>query len=282
MKISGIFFAIVIIAFLLPFMVVKCGDTKLATFTGFKLVTGGEVKAPAMDNMMKGLGDAFNMDNTTQEAQEDEQEAKGEKVKPNAFAIIALLMAVIGLITALIMSQEKYIIPLVVAIVGFIAMLLIKSGVSGDMSAAGSKEVADMIKIKMQFGYFLALLAFIGAAVFAYLAGKNKKLISQEQISNIIPDKVENAFDKAKDSVIAAGSEAWNKVEETVEKAKTKIDDANLEEKFDSMVDKAKEKLDEANIGGKIGEMVDKAKDKIEDVVDKAKDVVGPDDTKKG
>ncbi len=242
MKISGIFFAIVIIAFLLPFMVVKCGDTKIASFSGFKLVTGGKVETPAMDNMMQGLGDAFKSagDLAGTEEAEETKEAKAEKVKPNFFAIIALLAAIVGLVTAFVMDQKKYILPLVMGVVGFIALLLIRSGLSSSW-AADSKELAGMIKVNLQFGYFLALLAFIGAAVFAWLAGKNKSAMVEQRISDMIPDKVEDTFDKAKDTVTAAGAAAWDKVEDTVDKVKDKIEDAKLDEKIEDAVDKAKD-----------------------------------------
>ncbi|MCB5261381.1 MAG: hypothetical protein LHW64_03265 [Candidatus Cloacimonetes bacterium] len=57
MKISGIFFAIVILAFLMPFMVVKCADTTIVSLSGLKMVTGGKIQSPVMDDMQKGLID---------------------------------------------------------------------------------------------------------------------------------------------------------------------------------------------------------------------------------
>jgi len=278
-KISGVFFAIVLLAFLLPFVVVKCGDTKLATFSGYKLVTGGKIETPAMDNMMKGLGNAFDVADQAK-TQEEEKEAESQGVKPNAMVIIALLAAIVGLVTAFALDNKKYMAPLLAAVVGFIALLFIKAGMSGDMSGV-DKQTADMIKVNLQFGYFLSLLAFIGAAVFAWMAGKNKTVLTKEQVSNIIPDKVENAFDKAKESVTTAGAGLAGKIDEAVDKAKEKLDEANLGDKFDNLVDKAKEKIDEAKLGEKVGDLTDKIKEKVEDVVDKAKDAIGPDEEKK-
>lgn len=105
-------------------------------------------------------------------------------MKPNIFAVLALLMAVGGLIAAFTIGKNRFIVPLVLAILGLLSLLLIKTVFSG-MKDAG--EYDSYIKIKPQFGYFLAIIGFIAAAVTAFLAGKKKLIPSEPQFSNYVP-----------------------------------------------------------------------------------------------
>ncbi|HRY83241.1 MAG TPA: hypothetical protein P5533_01265 [Candidatus Cloacimonadota bacterium] len=290
MKISGVFFCIVIIAFLLPFMVVKCGDTKIASVSGLKLATGGNISLDYMDKMAESTKALTDMAKSLPGAEESPEaepakEEKSEKLKPNIWALLALLMGIGGLITSLLLPKNSYIIPLILAVGGIIALFLIKSGVKSGMNlpAEGGAQFADMIKVQAQIGYYLAFLGFIGAGVLAFLTGRNSPYVSQENISRFIPDSVENAFDKAKDTVTAAGAVVADKMDdvvdkgkEYVEKGKDFIEDAKLDEKLDDIVDKGKDLLEKANLDEKFSGVVEK----VEDTVEKVKDFVDTDDTK--
>lgn len=177
MKISGIGFAIVLIAFLMPFLVVKCADTKIVSLTGLKIATGGEVRSPVMESMTQAadeLSETFETEDTEGAEAKEKEEAEGSKLKINIFALIGLLAAIGGLIAALVVGRDRFIVPLAIAIVGVIALLLIKVGMQGSMDMDDSGEYSAMIKIEYQFGYFLAWLGFIIAGVVAYLAGTGK------------------------------------------------------------------------------------------------------------
>jgi len=258
-KISGIFFAIVIIAFLLPFMVVRCGEQDIASISGLKMATGGKVELKAMEDMTKGLADAMQI--VAPEAEADgeateAEEAETRPMKPSFLAIIALLAAIAGLVTALIMDQRSFIVPLVLAIIGFLALLLVRGGVTKQVIGSAGGELAGLITIKMQFGYYLALFSFLVAGILAFLAGRKTPLLTQEQISNVIPDKMENAFDKAKDTVTQAGTSVAGAVGGAYDKLKDKIEDADLDEKY--------------------GHAVEDANEKVEETVEKVKDTTGP------
>lgn len=291
MKISGVFFCIVIIAFLLPFMVVKCGDTKIASVSGLKLATGGNLSLDYMDKMAestKALTDmakALPGAETAPEAEEPAKETKQEKLKPNIWALLSLLLGIGGLLTSLLLPKKSYIIPLVMAVAGIITLLLIKNGLKAnmDLSSAGSDQIADMIKVQAQIGYYLAFLGFIGAGVLAFLTGRNSPYVSQENISRIIPDSVENAYGKAKETVVAAGAVVAEKMDDVVDKGKDLLDKTNLDEKLEGVldkgqeyIDKGKDLLEKANLDEKLSGVVEK----VEDTVEKVKDFGDTDDTK--
>lgn len=235
-------------------MLVTCSGTEIAKVSGFKLAFGGKVKSEFMDNM-EDFGNQLNPQNIlgtevetaeASESEDQEVEAKEEKeqgIKLNFFAFLALLLAVIGLITALILGKDMYIVPLALAVIGFLAMLFIKSVVKGSMKVPTTPQVADVIKIKYQFGYYLALLGFIAAAVAAFFAGSKKAEYAREQFSNVIPDKVEDAFDKAKASVTEAGTNVIDKAEDAYDKVKDTVvaAGASVIDKVDDTIDKVKD-----------------------------------------
>lgn len=171
MKISGVFFAIVILAFLLPFVVVKCGDTKLMTINGVKLVTGGTLEKET-DAMVKklsgGLGGMLSTDNM------DMSELKDNPMKPSIFAILAILMAVVGLITAFVLPADKKIIPALAGLLGLVFLVVIMVGAKSEfpknMGGGEMAQIADMIKVTMGLGFWLALIGFLVAAVTAFLS----------------------------------------------------------------------------------------------------------------
>lgn len=276
-KTSGIFFAIIIILFLLPFTVVNFNGEKLDSLNGYQMALGSKVKAPSVEQIGKVMG----IDLTQFGAMVDPNLLNPEPipVKAKPMVLIPLVLAILGLLTALFMSAKSYIVPLALAVLGFILMLF-KGGASFQLSNLNANQL-EYFQSGNTLWYWLTLLGFLLAAIFAYLAGR-KSPITKEQISNIIPDKVENAFGKAKDSVTAAGAAALNKADDLYDKAKEKVEDtydkakdtierANLDDKLDNVLDKAKEKIDTT---------YDKVKDKVEDTVDKVKDLVDDDTTK--
>lgn len=263
MKISGVFFCIVVIAFLLPFMVVKCGDTKIASVSGLKLATGGNISLDYMDKLgestkaLTDMAEALPGAEAVPEA-EPVKDDKNEKLKPNIWALLALLMGIGGLLTSVLLPKKLYLVPLAMAVVGIITMLLIKNGLKSGMSmpSEGGAQFADMIKVQAQIGYYLAFLGFIGAGVLAFLTGRNSPYVSPENISRIIPDSVEHAYGQAKETVSAGAATFVDKLDDVVDHGKGIVEDAKLDEKFGQVVDK------------------------VEDTIEKVKDIADPDEPK--
>lgn len=264
MKISGIFFAIVILAFFLPFMVVKCADQNMATVSGFKLAFGGKVNTEKFEDMTEGITstfedmtDEFSEEDAEKLAEEDleiETEADEQgKLKVNGWALIALIAAVVGLITALIMNAGSYIIPFIAAVVGFIAMLFIKAGLMAQIEIP--KEAANMIKVSPRWGWWVALFGFIIAGILAFIYGSKKGAKYKEQISKVIPDEVEGAANKFGDSVESTGAGVAGAVGGAYDKVKDKIEESEVDDKLRDTVEKAKDKFDDT---------VDKVKDRLD------------------
>lgn len=254
MKISGILFCIVILAFLLPFWQ-KTYD--LGPLSGLLDTTK---LVPESLSGFQALGHTW----------------------------LVLLIAIIGAIVSFALPRKYYIVPIILAILGFIVLLLTKGTFKSPLDNSLAQLGDIGIKIGRQFGYYLALLGFLITAIVAFFGGR-QNVLTKEQISNFIPDKMENAFDKAKSTVTAAGASVLDKVDNVYDKAKEKIDNANLDDKFDNIVDKVKDKIDKANldekfdqIASKVDNAYDKAKEKIDETVDKVKDYVDNDDSKKG
>jgi hypothetical protein len=290
-KISGIFFAIVILAFFLPFMVVKCADQDMASVSGFKLAFGGKVNTEKFDDMVDGMSSSFS-DFTDHYSEEDMEELAEEdlemqteadekdKLKVNGWALIALLAAVAGLISALIMNVGSYMIPLIAAIVGFITMLFIKAGLMAQMKMP-MQEAADMIKVSPRWGWWVALIGFIIAGILAFIYGSKKGAKYKEQISKVIPDEVEGAVNRFGDSVEKAGAGVAGAVGGAYDKVKDKIEESDIDDKFRDTVDKAKDKFDDTvnKVRDRFdrddaGEKVEEAKEKVDEIAQDFKEKV--------
>jgi hypothetical protein len=274
-KISGIFFAIVLLAFLLPFMVVKCQDQPIAKMSGYKIAFGGNVKTEtaeeiigAMNESVEGLknfadtlGAQVEEEEAAKEAEETEKPA-GEKMKPVFWGILAILAAIAGLVTALILGKGMYVVPLVCAVIGFISLIFLPGAVKAQVLKDAANMPGISLKVSTMFAYWLSLLAFLAAAVTAWLANRKEPLITKEQVSNIVPDKLEDALDKAKDTISTAGMGAAGAVEDAFDKVKEAVQDADLDQKLDNLTDTVKEKVDETI--DKVKDALDKDEDKPE------------------
>lgn len=175
MKVSGIFFALVVVAFLLPFMVVTCNGQKLASASGIQLAIGAKANNSMGDmgnEMSKGLGklgDMFGM-----EEQAPKPEPSGNKLKPNIPALVALIMAIVGLITAFVLDPKKFFVPLGAAIVGIVCMILISSTVKSEITGMGqAQQTMVALAVKLQFGYYLAFIGFIIAGILTLIGFKS-------------------------------------------------------------------------------------------------------------
>lgn len=149
MRISGVFFAIVIISFFLPFLMVTCNGDELTSATGIQLAIGAKEKSDAKSD--------------SAEKAKDDTDAKA--LKPNIPALTALILAILGLSTALTLKRQHFFIPLAIAGIGIICVLLIYNTVEQDVSKmAGELASFITLAVKRLYGYYLALGAF-GAAV---------------------------------------------------------------------------------------------------------------------
>jgi hypothetical protein len=293
MKISGVFFCIVVLAFFMPFLLVKCGDNNVMKVNGMKFVTGGNAKL-SLGNNMPGDIPKIGENPSAPEPEGGPAQNEEQKIHPKFSAVLAFLAAIIGLLYCFIYKKKSYLIPLALSIIGIIALIFLSSSMkSGLKEASGSQQYAGLLTTKMLFGYYLALLSFILAGAIAFLMGRRPDLVTEEKLraglESVAPGmagKVDDMVDKVKDTV--ADSKIMDKVEGMYDKVKDTVADNKITEKVESLVDKVKETIGpDSKLMDKVDDVMDKVKDTvgadskigktIDNVMDKVDDVIGPD-----
>lgn len=126
--------SIIVVSFLFPFFLVKCGGTTIASIKGIDLIVGMEI------------GDG----------------SKAEELGMNIFAILALTCALAGAILAWVKNNQSKMISLVVAAIGFLSLIVLAIQLKAE--AGSSKQ--EMITIGIGFGYYLAFLGFLLNSLF--------------------------------------------------------------------------------------------------------------------
>ncbi len=160
-SIIPIAFAAVVVLFFFSFVNFKCNGSKVASVTGFNLVTGTHIKSP-----MSGLD---NMDNFMNNGNSSSKEtSKGEKVPANKWAILAFLSALAGVAVFYKKVKKEEIIGIIIGIAGIAALLLLRGSVKDEV---GSEVQNGMVSIEVDFAaaYWLSLLLFIVAGGISYL-----------------------------------------------------------------------------------------------------------------
>lgn len=138
MKLSSLFpkisFPVIMIAFLLPFVLVKCGDTTIARLNGVDLVTGTHV----------GEGEDV------------------EQIQPNLYVLAAFVFAAAGLVLAFLKKKEARIAALAVSVLGFLSLIGFYFNVTGQIPGKGKM----IIIISLGIGYYIAIIGFLANSLF--------------------------------------------------------------------------------------------------------------------
>jgi hypothetical protein len=137
---------IVLVMFLLPFSTVTCSGAKLITMNGVQLVTGTTIE---------------NKDPFT-------GRIKTEKIKPEPLAAVAGIVAIIALGLAFVGGKVGKVITAVASAAGAVALLMLKAKVDQDAIRQGQ----GLMNVQWEFGFWLALLALIAAAVVSFIPDK--------------------------------------------------------------------------------------------------------------
>lgn len=173
-------FAIGILLFFLPFAEIKCGGSVIAKNSGFNLAIGKEWQTPGSG---KGLFDNVN---------DAKETVQANKQTPNYYAIAALGLGVVGLLFSFARARAAAggaAVSGVLSAAALVGLMFdLKKKVSSDPSLNESKgddgglfnldKMADSIKPVIAFTpwFWVALIAFLAAAVFSYLRLKSAKL----------------------------------------------------------------------------------------------------------
>ncbi len=150
-KISPVPFAVMLICFFLPWLNLTCDGKHYTSFTGMELVTGTKVEQQSM----YGTG-------------------KYKKVDPEPMAIVALALAIIGIVFSFIKKSGFNLAAGITGIATFIVLLILKSTVEKEIF----DQVGRGVEVIWLFGFwFTLIISLIAAAlnVLFYLRSKKEQ-----------------------------------------------------------------------------------------------------------
>ena len=153
-KFSPGFYGVIILCFFMPFVNLTCSGQKIKSLSGFQLITGTEVKA----NEMFG------------ELSENNEPREKNEVDPQPLALFALISAVAGLGLSFIRKKIITLITAAISVLGFILLILLKVILDGDAKLSAQ----NVLTLDYQFGYWLAVLLFIGSAIIQWFIFKDE------------------------------------------------------------------------------------------------------------
>lgn len=140
-------FGTVILAFFLPFVLIKCGGEEIANLSGLQLITGAEITA------------------------DSEFMEEAQRTESNIFAILSMAAAVIGLIVALVKMNKWKVIAFVASLVGLVSLLLLYN----DVKVETTNNAEGLLTISLGFGFYLAFIAYLVNSIFLGMYAKDKQ-----------------------------------------------------------------------------------------------------------
>lgn len=146
-KISSI---VVLIAFFLPFFLIKCNGQTLASINGVRLCVGTEVSPGGSSSS-----------------------AESEVIAPKPFASIGLLAAIGGVVLAFLKFEKRNLIQVITASLGILSLFILN--VNMKIALGNSASSQKMITIEMGMGYYLAFLGFLVTVIYCVMALKGDK-----------------------------------------------------------------------------------------------------------
>ena len=151
----------VLVCFFFTFANVSCQGTRVASFTGFQLAFGTELKTTDM------MG-----------------RAQTQTVKVEPLALFALIAGGLGLLLALGGRATKTL-TAIAGVAGAVLLLLLKSKLENALTTRGQ----GMFELSLGFGYVLALILFALAAILAFSGDRGVHPI-RDHDNVAVPDKI--------------------------------------------------------------------------------------------
>ncbi len=187
--------AIALLAFLLPWMTVSCQNQPLAKASGIGLAFGH----------VTTMG-----------------QASGQSGEMNFWLILAILAIVAGLVLAVIRDRSFAKISLATSVAALVLIWIgttrysreslanaaAREGGGGSFDASMGQSMLGMIQIDWHFGYYLALLALVVAAVMAGLVMTGRDAEASEKLAGLAGDArkaVEQAAAAAQAGIVQDG-----------------------------------------------------------------------------
>jgi lysylphosphatidylglycerol synthetase-like protein (DUF2156 family) len=147
---SGLF-TVLILFFFLPFIEIKCNDSKLASMTGYDLITAGDMKMAdaSMMEYMKNSEEFSLLD-------------KQRKKQPDIFSLASLILIIVGAVLSLVLKKFREETAIIIALVG-IVILLVYRGImlhQWDKQMSSQPDMFSYVRITLSFalGFWLIVI----------------------------------------------------------------------------------------------------------------------------
>lgn len=127
-------FSAILLAFFLPFFIVKCNDKELGKISGLELVVGSDI------------GDKNILSESSNDAE------------PNVFAIIGFLGTIAGLVFAFTKIKRWRLYSFILSILGSLSLFLLYLSAISEESKGG---LMAKITISIGIGFYIALTGYI-------------------------------------------------------------------------------------------------------------------------
>jgi len=188
---ASVTFLVAALLFFMPFIDIKCNTISLQTVSGFQLATGFKMKNNSNNSLIDDLK-TDKVDKTITKTT-----TNTDKKNPNLYAMIALGLAVLGLLLSFTKIKAAIAVAMVAAIGGAGAMIglmldikkKVKLDVPGMDGKTGNndigktvdnitKDVSDKVNISVDFTpwFWVAIAAFLVAAFFCFKRMQSKTL----------------------------------------------------------------------------------------------------------
>lgn len=183
--------ALVILCFFFSFFLVKCNESTLVSIEGIDLVVGSDMAAESE------LGEFFNQ-NTSNNEELELPQGDDQPISPHPLAIIALLMAVAGVMMVFLPWKQRNLLQMILSIIGFLALLalivLFRQQYADLGSSSGSEYQEKLLKglnfkIEAGLGLIWSMVLF---AVNGLFLGSCMYIQKQYANEEKVPDALQN------------------------------------------------------------------------------------------
>jgi hypothetical protein len=160
-------FAGIVLLFFLPFVSVSCSNMFVIEISGQDFATGGQVEIPAMPNAPVAAPAAPG----TPPAAAPAQGARNQNIDMKPSALIAWLLAAVGVVASLIAGRHYRIGSAAIGGVGAGMMFWLKSEIDKDFGVQ-LQQAQGFIQLEYKFAFWACVVLFLTAAatnVFAIL-----------------------------------------------------------------------------------------------------------------
>uniref|UniRef100_UPI00404A6607 hypothetical protein n=1 Tax=Flavobacterium sp. TaxID=239 RepID=UPI00404A6607 len=185
-------FAIVVFCFFMPFILVKCGDTEIASISGFDLVQGTDMKENFKDGEMSNmLGDKFKSQYADEDSEdEDLADVEEKEKKPSYLLLIALFMAINGFIVSFLKFKAKPTLLMVFSSIGFVLLVVfaisfLNADELKELNSSSNQFGSGILTVRLSWGFWLATFFFLVCPILFGLKRYFENLEKEEKLNSV-------------------------------------------------------------------------------------------------